>query len=85
MRFINFPEKFWIVSYPLKSDDSIKDIIIKTDVKNFFEIVSRGELTFDEIYGIYGTGEQSKAQKDAQALLRQLESGEIEPYGSKHE
>lgn len=81
MRFVNFPEKFWIVSYPIKAEDTIKDIMITTNVKDFFEIVSKKELTFDEIYGIYGTGEYKKAKNDAEALLRQLEKGEIEPYG----
>ena len=85
MRYVNFPDAFWIVTYPLKNDDTISEIMIKSDLKEFIKMVSNSELTFDEIYGIYGKGQNAKAKSDAQALLKQLEKGEISPYGIKDE
>lgn len=85
MRFINFPKVFWVVTYPIKNDDGLSDIMFKSDIEDFTKMISNSELTFDEIYGIYGAGQNSKAKSDAQALLKQLEKGEISLYGSNNE
>lgn len=85
MRFVNFPKIFWVVTYPIKDDDKTSDIMFKSDIEAFTKMVVNSELTFGEIYGIYGTGQSAKAKTDAQALLKQLEKGEISPYGSNDE
>ncbi len=85
MRYVNFPDIFWVITYPIKDDDAVSDIMFKSNLKDFIKMMSSSELTFDEIYGIYGKGQNAKAKSDAQALLKQLEKGEISSYGSNNE
>lgn len=85
MRYVNFPDIFWVVTYPIKEGDSISEIMFKSNLKDFIKMMSSSELTFDEIYGIYGKGQNAKAKSDAQALLKQLEKGEISLYGNSDE
>lgn len=85
MRYVNFPDIFWVVTYPIKESDSISEIMFKSNLKDFIKMMSSSELTFDEIYGIYGKGQNAKAKSDAQALLKQLEKGEISLYGNSDE
>ena len=85
MRFVNFPKEFWVLTYPIKNDKKISDIMFKSDIETFTKMISTSELTFEEIYGIYGAGKSESAKSDANALIVQLEKGEISPYGGNDE
>ena len=60
-----FPEKFWIVVNPTKTQ-VVEDVLIECDVHSFSSRIKEG-LDTSRIYGIYG--DPTSAKKDAHRLV----------------